>query len=272
MRKILIFSDGGLGNRLNSLIGGLLTSPLIGTQPEICWPINNWCRCHFDDLFSTELSVTSHSINEIFLDEQKIYLIHENQLGKVFTNTYPHSLDSIEKIKNLTQDIVYFHNSTEKILLSLSNFKINEKILETVNYFCENNNITKQVKGIHLRKTDHGRQLDSDAIWLQCKNDLHTRYFVCSDDKLTEEKFKQLPNITIFPKEFYVEKLVEGSWNDKIKDTDGRIFAYNVNRSKNSVIEAFIDLLILSRTTIVIKNKSSFLGWAKIYSNLKTLE
>jgi predicted RNA-binding protein len=103
-------------------------------------------------------------------------------------------------------------------------------------------------------------------------SDKKSGYFVCSDDKATEDKFNELKNVLVYPKTSYVEKLVDGEWTTKIKDSEGRIFPYNVDRSKQSVIEAFIDLLILSRTNIIIRNKSSFLGWAKIYALVSDLD
>ena len=43
---------------------------------------------------------------------------------------------------------------------------------------------------------------------------------------------------------------------------------FNVNRSKESVIEGFIDLLILSRTKIIVESHSTFLKFAKLYNKI----
>jgi hypothetical protein len=278
MRKMIIFSDGGLGNRLNSLIGGLVAAEKVGCTPVICWPVNNWCGCSFEDLFLSNLEILDKGVNDIFLDDDKIYLTHDNQVGKVLKNKFDHSKESFELVKKMSQDIVYYHNkipsyfSEDDVIKKLKTFKIVSSILTPAKSFCYQHSIGKKTKGVHLRKTDHGRQIDSDQMFSSIISDKKSGYFVCSDDKATEDKFNELKNVLVYPKTSYVEKLVDGEWTTKIKDSEGRIFPYNVDRSKQSVIEAFIDLLILSRTNIIIRNKSSFLGWAKIYALVSDLD
>jgi hypothetical protein len=278
MRGMIIFADGGLGNRLNSLIGGLVAAEKLGCTPVICWPVNNWCGCSFADLFVSNLEIIDEGINDIFLEDDRLYLTHDIQVGKVLKNVFDHSLESINLINSLSQDIVYYHNKIpgyfleDDVIRQLKTFKIVSNILLPAKSFCDQHGIGKTTKGVHLRKTDHGRQLDSDQIFATIQTDRKNGYFICSDDKITEDKFNELKNVIVYPKTSYVEKLVDGEWTTKIKDSEGRIFPYNVDRSKQSVIEAFIDLLILSRTTIIIRNKSSFLGWAKIYALVNDLD
>ena len=278
MRKMIIFSDGGLGNRLNSLIGGLVAAEKVGCTPVICWPVNNWCGCSFEDLFVSNLEILDKGVNDVFLDDDKIYLTHDNQVGKVLKNKFDHSTESLELVRKMSEDIVYYHNkipsyfSEDDVIKKLKTFKIVSSILIPAKSFCYQHNIGKKTKGVHLRKTDHGRQIDSDQMFSSILSDKKSGYFVCSDDKATEDKFNELKNVLVYPKTSYVEKLIDGNWTTKIKDSEGRIFPYNVDRSKQSVIEAFIDLLILSRTNIIIRNKSSFLGWAKVYALVSDLD
>ena len=278
MRKMIIFSDGGLGNRLNSLIGGLIAADKLGCTPVICWPVNNWCGCSFEDLFVLNLEIIDKGINDIFLDDDRIYLTHDNRIGKILTNIFDHSLESLNLIHGLSQDIVYYHNKIpsyfleDDIIKQLKTFKIVSNILLPAKSFCKQHNVGRGTKGVHLRKTDHGRQIDSNQMFETIQIDRKSGYFICSDDKATEDTFNKLKNVLVYPKTSYVEKLIDGSWTTKIKDSEGRIFPYNVDRSKQSVIEAFVDLLILSRTNIIIRNKSSFLGWAKIYALVNDLD
>lgn len=277
MKKMIIFSDGGLGNRLNSLVGGLVAADVTNSTPVICWPINNWCGCTFDDLYQTNMFVTNDNIHSVFVEDDRTYIIHQNQIEKNLKNVHEHSLEILKSLSSSETDIVYYHNklpsyfTNEQIINSLKKFKIQESILTVVQNFCSTNGIDKKTKGVHLRKTDHGKQLDSNEIFNQIEKDRKTKYFVCSDDEATEKEFSRLKNVLVLPKTTYVEKLTEGDWTTKIKDTEGRVFPYNVNRSAQSVIEAFADLLILSRTNIIIRNKSSFLGWAKIYAQVENL-
>lgn len=81
--------------------------------------------------------------------------------------------------------------------------------------------------------------------------------------------FKSLPNVKTFEKTHYVEKLVSGDWNEWITDNEGRKFKFNVNRKRESVIQAFIDLLILSKTNMRGNELSTFFQFSKLYSNVK---
>ena len=78
-------------------------------------------------------------------------------------------------------------------------------------------------------------------------------------------------NIITLEKYHYTKKSVEGTWRESVADVDGRVFPYNVNRTPETVIEGFLDMLILSRTNILTDSLSSFLFFAKIYSKLDKL-
>jgi hypothetical protein len=105
-------------------------------------------------------------------------------------------------------------------------------------------------------------------LFQNVSKDVNAKYFVCSDDKETEDQFSKLRNVCVFEKTSYVQKLNDGEWRQPTKDTVGRIFDFNIDRPKQSVIEAFVDMLILSKTTISVKNKSTFLSWAHMYSTI----
>jgi len=275
MRKIFVLCDGGLGNRLNSLMGGLIAADKLACDPIICWPVNNWCGCAFEDLFETSYKIIDQGVTDIFLDDDKIYLTHDNQVGIVLTNEFKHSIESFDLINKMSQDIVYFHNkipsyfSQDDIIKKIKTLKIVPHIAMTAKSFCTQYNISRKTKGVHLRKTDYPRQLDSDEIYSIILNDKENQYFVCSDEQSTEEQFSQLANVCVFPKTSYVQKLNDGTWTQTTTDTSGRIFNFNIDRPKQSVIEAFVDLLILSQTSISVRNKSTFLSWAHRYSTVE---
>ena len=119
---------------------------------------------------------------------------------------------------------------------------------------------------MHFRKTDF-RNNYNESIYesiITTKND--ELFFVCSDDMETELKFLQFPNVITFPKLEYPKKLIEGKWNDTIVDSEGRMFSFNVNRSRQASVEAFVDMLILSKTNIIETNPdSTFFQFANYY-------
>lgn len=283
MRKIIIFCDGGLGNRLNSLLGGFFIAEKTKSTPVICWPENNWCGCSFKDLFNTDIEIINDNINNIFENNiNSIFLIHENQTKFSLNKQYEHSLKSIDEILNMNEDIVYYHNilpsyvDIDFVLNKLENLKIRIEIINQVGIFVKENNINKNTHGILFRKTDYTSNpsisLNDNEIYNHIKLDPNLKYYICSDDKDTEDKFNELENVFIYPKTSYVEKFKEGGWNDLIIDNEGRPNNFNVNRPRQSVIEAFVGLLILSQTNIIVDVPSTFLHFAKYYSYINFLK
>jgi hypothetical protein len=55
----------------------------------------------------------------------------------------------------------------------------------------------------------------------------------------------------------------KGGWNSLIVDEDGRNYPFNVDRDRESVYWALVDLLILAKTRILETSGSSFQALAK---------
>jgi hypothetical protein len=275
MKKLIIFCDGGLGNRLGVLIGGILTAQKLDRTPILCWPENTWCGCSFDDLFDSEYQVINLDINKLFsqhIDDK--FIIHENQTNLQLEQYYP-SLETIDFFKSINdENVIYYHNSTpqyfsqEEVLAILSKFNVKSNIKNNVFEFINKNKIDNNTLGIHFRKTDFQSFLNEEETFNYINSNPQTNFFICSDSFETEEKFNILNNVITYPKNNYVTKLKEGSWNDLTTDNEGRQMNFNINRSKESVIEGFIDLLILSKTNIVIESHSTFLKFAKLYNKI----
>ena len=54
----------------------------------------------------------------------------------------------------------------------------------------------------------------------------------------------------------------DGGWRDTVVDDDGNEYSFNIERSDESVIDAMVDLLILSKSTILNTSESTFLKTA----------
>ena len=273
-RSIHILCDGGLGNRLSGLVGGLIVARQYGLIPVIAWPENNWCGAGFHDLFdSVGGTVTNHNVFQVFEHNLDcIFIMHENQTHFKPARCYRHSPDSIQQAVAQTGDLVYYHNkipayfSQDQVVQELEQLNISKHVANCVQEFCQSNHIDNTVAGLHLRKTENFN-LNEESLYQQVLATPAQRYFVCSDDQGTQERFAQLPNVCARPKTNYVEKLVPGDWYESTTDTDGRQTKYNINRNKQSVIEAFVDMLILSRTWIRPTVKSSFLNFARYFAH-----
>lgn len=272
MEDIIIDCSGGLGNRLGSLVSGLEVAKLTNKTPVINWRPHNTCDCEFQDLFDSDFKIST-TLTRDLLDEKYTVVSHQKALYG-YTSVEPQDKTAVGKIKESTKPVVYMHDeipnylSTEKTILNLYKFLPTKTICNRVNNFINTNNINKNVTGIHIRKTD--LNLVNEESYIPMVRDTNDRYFICSDSKSAEEKFFQYPNAITKNKSAYVEKLVDDKWRPKqFHDVNGDPGKYNVNRSKESVIEAYEDLLILSHTNLLrTSRKSSFLKFAFYYSYL----
>ena len=276
-RNIHILCDGGLGNRLSVLVGGLILARQYDLTPVIAWPENNWCGAGFHDLFdNTSWIVTNHNVFQVFEHNLDcIFIIHENQTHFKLDRCHGHSLDSIQQAASQSGDLVYYHNkisayfTQDQIIQELGTLLVSSHVTKCVQDFCQVNGIDNTVAGLHLRKTENSN-LNEESLYQQVLNTPAQRYFVCSDDEITQERFALLPNVCARSKTSYVEKLIPGDWYASTTDTDGRQTKYNISRNKQSVIEALVDMLILSRTWIRPTIKSSFLNFARYFAHVHT--
>ena len=281
MNKLYILCDHGLGNRLGSLVGGLKTAELLNYQPIICWPINNWCQAEFHELFRSSIELESNEfstmlVNQIHDSGMPFFFISQFTQDTISKNYFETSLPAVEEIRKLNSDALFscaklpksYVRNPEDISKHLKSLGIAESIRSAVEKFVIENKIDKTVRGVHIRKTDSKNQIDENIVFENMKNSPQQRYFICSDDKSIEDKFVTLSNVIIFPKSTYVEKLQDGHWRDNVTDAAGRNIVFNMNRPKQAMIEAFVDMLILSKTKIDRMSKSTFRGMAERYQGI----
>jgi hypothetical protein len=272
-----IFCDGGLGNRLGVLVGGLAIAEMLAAEPVIGWPPNTWCGCEFGDLFDSGYRVTALGINALFVQKGDcVFMVHEKQGSAPIPATVPLSAAGVDALRASEANVVYYNNAVPEFVEHRANeilagLAIRREILSVVNRFCEENGISQSVRGLHFRKTDGGasRKTDENAAMALVVGNPETVFFVCSDDKGVEEVFGARPNVRVFLKRHYVEKLVDGGWNARTTDADGRTWDFNVNRPRGAIVEAFCDMLILSRTDIYTSTPSSFLHFARRFAQIR---
>ena len=281
MKFTYILCDHGLGNRFGSIIGGLRIAELTNTEPIICWPKNNWCQCNYEDLFELKFKVESNDFSLSLTNK-----IQEYQLPYFFLGSFGNDLSkkiygySVKEINELNQerDHLFYSNckipktdmiSANDVTRLLKSIPIKKEILKKVKNFCEKNNISKTTLGIHLRKTDTLSIADENHIFNEVKNNSSINYFLCSDSKDTESRFLKLPNVTVYQKQSEVSKIIEGEWRQSVLDQQGNKILFNINRPKEQIVDALIDMLILSRTNIKRKSKSTFCNTAERFSSLE---
>jgi hypothetical protein len=266
---VYIYCNGGFGNRFFALLSGICLAKSFNYAIKVVWPINNWCGAAFNEIFDTTFEYSENIFNDI--DKQNdLFISHNSNWAE---HKYYLSLNEsnvIEKIKEnfLGKNIFFTNNSMTPFLNDPKNLqfvKFKKELIQLAEQEITQNT-DSEFYGIHIRKTDFGNRSSlAENICLDIvKNNFYKKFFICSDDEETENKFCMYKNVFKFNKKDYVKKFKDGSWNEYVKETDSN---FNVTRNASSVINAVVDLLILSKSNIVSPDVgSTFADAAKLIS------
>lgn len=275
MSKVFIYCDGGFGNRFNSLISGLFLAWACNKEPLIIWPQTRWNEAAFDDIFESNLKIfDTFNKDTFFFTYDPINIVHWNPWG---ANVEQHNCMGIYMpinyfLSGKEDKNIMFYTSVICPWVDINNLKpildqipFKSDINIEVEKFITSNFNNKEFYGLHARGTDHAYKIDEEQFINLINNNKDKLYFVCSDENSIETKFsEQCSNVRVYNKTQYVELLdPTGGWNTLTKDEWGHQFAFNVKRPKQSVIEAMIDLLILSHSEVInTDHRSTFLQTA----------
>lgn len=267
MSKIIAMLDGGLGNKLNCLFSSVYISKLYNKTLHINNVRSNFSDFDLRKLFNIPYEYTEYTSTEL---DSKIpsdipIFLHKEHFKY---NRKKFNLSSLNSSYNdfiyLTDRLRAGENNLEDIINHIS---INQDILQNVNKFVLENNIDEKTLGIHIRCTDSSERsenISQSTSLIKAKQ--NKKIFVCTDEKEIKNIISEYDNIITYPVKDFVEKFNKNlDWRGSITDSDNRKWNYNVSRSETSTIEAFVELLILSKTNIITKNKSTFLSWATRY-------
>ncbi len=265
MKDLIIYCDGGFGNRYGTLLGGLFIARLHNLRPIINWRETSQCRASFNDIFENEqqFSIINSPLEEF---NEYVLIMHDNFIkGKAFYSANAFSTFwSLGKI-TIDEDKLLYNNNwlprcmNESEFLSVGNsLNFKKDIQNSADDFAKETLINVNVTGVHLRATDFNVSVPNfSREFVIIMENPDTRYFVLSDDKTIENKFNQFENVVVRKKVFYVEKVNETS-----------TWCNNIERSRESVIESLIDLLILSKTKILTNSTSTFLKTSLILQKI----
>jgi len=99
------------------------------------------------------------------------------------------------------------------------------------------------------------------------QGNIEQRFFLCTDDEEIRKQFASYKNILINQSTKFVDKHWSGDWRSTGTDEIGRPTSFNVKRSKENIVDALIEALVLSRTTILNTSNSTFLRFARMLSS-----
>ena len=274
---LIIFCDGGIGNRINALISGLAIAKYFELSYRIHWPINNWCAAAFEDIFSNPENISIDSIKALNGKMgEAIVLLHDEiaakSLGVTFESAYSYqSLEDFADRAVASGKTLFYYPAIKPdwiplhlIHSSLQNLHFTDYICSEVTRFIEQT-LTTPFHGLHLRRTDLKVGFSDHEVLTLLTQHPGAVFFVCSDDPLAEALASAHPHAHSRNKSDYVEKKKsEETWLAKSEDDDGRIYYGNIQRNKASVIEGAIDLLILAHSTIIGYSGSTFQSIARM--------
>ena len=275
MRSLHIYCDGGFGNRLNGLVSGLLFAGIAGLKPVIVWPCNNWCGARFGEIFeNADIQVIERELATYVPEKGNFhFFMTEDHLGMGVANLSPLAAnvlpDVVQYLQSDDRDVFYHsplipgYLEPAWVSAQIRLLKIRVEIEAQAVQFMEKAGLRDTFYGLQIRKTDFGAGgADDNALFELVQKATDKRFFVCSDNKEVEARFRKLPNAAIYEKQAYVEKLVAGDWTALAADHSGRVYPCNVNRSAQSVVDAVVDLLVLSHSEVIKTSSSTFLNAA----------
>ena len=284
MANILIFCDGGLGNRINALASGLALARYFGLSYCVHWPINNWCEAPFHKIFANRLNVSLKSISQLKgkLDGS-VMLLHD----EIASNALGVKFDSAYRYKNL-QDFGELALQEDKTIFYypavIPNWVPEDLVHQEMRFLRFDSYIVREVKqfiskklpspfyGLHLRRTDLNVGLDDLEVFNLAKSNPEATFFVCSDDPRAERLAAGHFNVFNREKNFQIEKKTErADWLAQTHDDDGRLYYGNIQRNEDAVIEGAIDMLILAHSRIVGFSGSTFQKIARTLGSVAPL-
>ena len=272
MRSCYLFCDGGFNNRFNVLLSGLVLAKKTKTHPIIIWEKTDGCGAEFHDIFDNNHEIYhNYDFKTFFDNHDTMNIVHDNLFLRdiSFRNTFSfNSIDEVIAYVDSDNRDIFFYTNLRPVWVD-QNFMFSEilpeipfkkELMDISQKILDDNAGNQTFHGIHIRKTDfpsYNANMESNLYKIVSENK-YEKFFICSDDEETEKNFKKNSNVFTYEKHNYTEKLVESlGWNDVVYDIYGRPFPFNMKRNKFNVIEAIVDMIILSKSNIIQTNMGS---------------
>ena len=275
---LLIYCDGGFGNRLNALFTGLALARALEMPATVLWPRNNWCQAGYNDIFLPGPLIDEHSLRSLAGALDKSFGLFHDTLGADAVQLPFASAYDYDSIDDFAQKVlpsgrpIFFYPALmpawipkELVVAEMQQCVYRPVIRDAVVDFIKTK-LGRPFHGLHLRRTDLGLGYSDEEVRAIAQSHPDKLFFVCSDDPVAEALAVAHPNVVRREKASYVGKRNDtASWTAATADDDGRLYYGNIDRSAASVVEAVIDLLILAHSSIVGYSGSTFQNIARLY-------
>jgi len=269
LQKFTLIPVGGLGNRFEAISSILYFCREKGRNLEIIWFKDPGLNCDFDKLFYIDSQIENVTIRnakvsdfvlrdnprkrnlwiprlfENAIYDRNIYYWNDDLKVLDETPSNDNQLDSFRHIYFVTCGVYWKTNDMYKWIRPIK--EVEKRVQEVTSLFPNN------IIGIHIRRTDNWNtmkysptNLFAEAMDKEIKNDKNVRFFLASDSMEEKIHFVNL----------YGDRIITS-----MKD---------VNRNtEEGIINAFIEINILSRTKKLYAGDSSF---ARVSASLSGIE
>jgi len=272
--RLIIHCDGGLANRVNCLVNGLLIANLWGLDYELVWPINRYCRASASDLLLLGLQSIDRSKNEYCLDRATGIIASDNFLSiRPELSINPSACKSRRRFNRALNILL---KSCERIIvfypLPLPQFYFDaRRLTRSLAFTSQLINLASREQsrlgikpfsywGLHLRGTDARKKDSYYSFFARLSRILPGKSLVLTDDPGIIEPFSSMsPRVLTRRGISLVDRYHKSlEWSEASIDENGQKLPYNVNRNSESVKEAVVDLILLSQSIPIPTSTSTF--------------
>jgi hypothetical protein len=283
-RRIFIFCDGGIGNRINALVSGIAIAERFQRAITVYWPVNSWCGAAFADIFDNAFDVRTDALDTLAGKFTDVKMMLHDAMGAQFLQVPFESAYDYQSMEDFAQrglpedkDIFLYPAIIAPwipeplVHAALSSLQFTNAIQSAVQSFISNT-LVLPFHGLHLRRTDLRVGLSDAEVMALVQRHPKEVFFVCSDDPQAEALACAHPHVHARTKTHHVEKKEEhADWISLSKDQEGRVSYGNIERGRDAMIEGTIDLLILAHSQIVGFSGSTFQRMARLLGDAAPL-
>jgi len=282
--SIIIYCDGGLANRINCLINGLVLARRFDVEYKVYWPINRYCEVGLDELIDVPFPVVNEGKAAIKLlgetgivaDDNFILAPEKYWINPRKANSYDFTLSGVRNLFCFVDVVLVFfpmpNYEFRGDFLSILRELLGCRIFAFVNLDHEIKHLGLQYPywGLHMRGTDARKSTSYYIFFRKLASLLPGRVYLATDDSDLQKFFSHSTNILYRKHGVKVGKTsISSDWIYKSLDENGELLPYNVRRTRDCVLDAIVDLLLLSRSSLILTSSSTYLELAANISNKK---
>ena len=255
----VIRCNAGLGNRLMRMIGGYTIANCYNREAKIYWPKEYDCECTYTALFEPNSNVIDtpdlYRDCDLYITQHKHLDHYKAGTAIAYDHLHPQfNMRDYKQVGYMSSVIPDFITQND-IIKSVLKFRIKKLILHEALNFIKKYNINKEVQGLVVRLTDRHSLSTVTAAYNTIKANSETQFFVTCDSNDFYNTLSKFSNVIVYNQTAFPVTYKNGhelnaaycQYLPLFKTSPNRRVCY---RDEESIVQAFITMLILSQTTI----------------------